>query len=401
VASVVVDHVSKRFALRHNRADSVGQFLVRMIPSRRPTVLSEPFWALRDVSFTMKEGRSLGIIGHNGAGKSTLLKILTKTMRPTAGTVHVNGRTSALIELGAGFHPDFTGRENIVLNASILGVSRREIERRMSDIIEFSGIAPFIDTPVKYYSSGMHARLGFSVAIHVDPEILIVDEVLAVGDQAFSEQCMTRIYQMKRDGVGILLVTHSLDSVETLMDEAVWLDHGIVMAQGAPRDVVHAYREHVAHGAKPETIASTPDSPHGEARDQNFDLLGCTVAADDGRDTVASGQGMRVTLRLDNASGRTQAIHIRLLLQRPDGLTLCEFSTRRWAEAVTLEPGAHAVTLRVGEVSLVPGTYDIAAFVTDRVGGTLVEDRVVAHVTVWANTTPMGLCVLDHSWGVE
>jgi len=241
VVRVRVDRVSKRFTLRRHRPDSVGQLLLRMLPGRWAPE-PEPFWALRDVSFEVEEGRSLGVIGPNGAGKSTLLKILTRTMLPTSGTVEIHGRVSALIELGAGFHPDFTGRENVLLNASILGIPRREILRKMDDIIEFSGIAPFIDTPVKYYSSGMQARLGFSVAIHVEPDILIVDEVLAVGDQAFAAQCMERIRAMQQQGVSIILVTHDLDTVEAIVHEAIWLDHGKVCARGAPREVVARYR---------------------------------------------------------------------------------------------------------------------------------------------------------------
>lgn len=400
MASVRTDHVSKRFTLRRDRADSVGQLLVRMVPGRRPPP-PEPFWALRDVSFAMDEGRSLGIIGHNGAGKSTLLKLLTRTMLPTSGSIQVKGRTSALIELGAGFHPDFTGRENIVLNASILGVGRREIDRRMGDIIEFSGIAPFIDTPVKYYSSGMHARLGFSVAIHVDPEILIVDEVLSVGDQAFQERCMSRIFEMKRQGVGILLVTHSLDAVETLMDEAVWLDHGVSMAQGTPRDVVHAYRSHTARESEATAV---PDAALGGTAippETGLSIAECVATGADGTTSVASGDAMRVSLELRNLGASALCVHIRLLLQRLDGLTVCEFSTRRWSEALTIAPGRHRVCLTVEDVAIAAGQYDLTALITDEAGATLCEDAVVGRIAIWANSSPMGLCLLRHSWSVD
>ena len=243
-AVIEVEHVWKQFLLRRDRADSIGQLLFRMLPSfRRPRPKAEPFWALRDVSFTVEQGKSLGIIGNNGSGKSTMLKLLTRTMRPTRGTIRVQGRISALIELGAGFHPDFTGRENIYLNASILGFTRREIEGKIPEIIEFSELEPFIDTPVKYYSSGMHARLGFAVATAVQPDILIVDEVLAVGDEGFQKKCMDKILAMKRQGVSILLVSHALDTIEALMDEAIWLDHGEVRAAGSPKEVVQAYRK--------------------------------------------------------------------------------------------------------------------------------------------------------------
>lgn len=241
---IEVTEVSKRFLLRRDRADSIGQLLFRMLPaSRRNRPRSEPFWALRDVTFSVPRGRSLGIVGNNGSGKSTLLKMLTQTMRPTRGNIVVRGRVSALIELGAGFHPDFTGRENIYLNASILGFTRREIEGRIPEIIEFAELEQFIDTPVKYYSSGMHARLGFSVATAVDPEILIVDEVLAVGDEGFQKKCMDKILSMKQKGASILLVSHALPAIEALMDDALWLDHGRIGAYGSPHEVVREYRD--------------------------------------------------------------------------------------------------------------------------------------------------------------
>jgi ABC-2 type transport system ATP-binding protein len=240
-----IEHVWKRFVLRKDRADSVGQLLFRMLPvSRAQRSSPETFWALQDVSVAVEHGQSLGIIGNNGSGKSTLLKLLTRTMLPTKGTIRTSGRISALIELGAGFHPDFTGRENIFLNASILGFTRREIAGRLDEIIDFAELEAFIDTPVKYYSTGMNARLGFSVATAVDPEILIVDEILAVGDEGFQKKCMERIMSMKRTGVTILLVTHSLQFMETLMDRVLWLDRGIPRAQGKPSEVISAYRVH-------------------------------------------------------------------------------------------------------------------------------------------------------------
>ena len=249
MARVRVERVWKRFVLMRDRADSVGQLLVRMVPGR-PRPKPEQFWALQDISFEVPNGKSLGIIGSNGSGKSTLLKLLTRTMQATSGLIDVRGKVSALIELGAGFHPDFTGRENVVLSASLLGMRRREVECRMDDIIDFAGIRQFIDTPVKYYSSGMQARLGFAVAIHAEPEILVVDEVLAVGDAAFQQRCMDRILEMKQRGISILFVSHDLSAVERLMDEAIWIDRGVMRAAGLPPHVVQAYRASLAHHAE-------------------------------------------------------------------------------------------------------------------------------------------------------
>ncbi|HEX8152337.1 MAG TPA: ABC transporter ATP-binding protein, partial [Thermoanaerobaculia bacterium] len=202
--------------------------------------------ALKDVSFSVFRGEAFGIIGRNGSGKSTLLKIISGILKPTSGRVAVNGRIAALIELGAGFHPEITGRENIYINGIMLGLTRREIEARYDRIVEFSGIGDFIDQPVKTYSSGMYVRLGFAVAVHVDPDILLIDEVLAVGDEEFSAKCVAKIQEMKYRGVTLLFVTHQLDQVRTLCDRALWLDHGQLEAIGDPMRVVDAYLQEVS-----------------------------------------------------------------------------------------------------------------------------------------------------------
>src|ERR1700752_3976981 len=201
----------------------------------------ETFTAVRDVSFTVAAGRTLGVIGRNGSGKSTMLKLVAGITKPTEGTVTVNGRVSALIELGAGFHPEISGRENVFINGIMLGLSTREISRRFDEIVEFAELQEFIDAPVKTYSSGMYMRLGFAVAIHVDPDILLVDEVLAVGDEGFTHKCLDKFSEFRRRGKTILLVTHSLGLVERFCDEAVWLDSGRVLAQGDPKRIVGAY----------------------------------------------------------------------------------------------------------------------------------------------------------------
>lgn len=199
------------------------------------------FWALRDVSFQVARGEALGIIGPNGSGKSTTLKILTGILRPTTGQMRVNGRMSALIEVGAGFHPDLTGRENIYLNGAILGMKKKEIDRKLDEIIEFSGIEEFIDTPVKRYSSGMYARLGFSIAAHVDPDILLVDEVLSVGDFTFQGKCIEKMHQILRNGTTVIFVSHHMDAVATLCDRALLLVKGEVNLVDKPKKVIDEY----------------------------------------------------------------------------------------------------------------------------------------------------------------
>lgn len=208
----------------------------------------ETIRALTEVSFAVRTGTAFGVIGSNGSGKSTLLKLLAGMLRPTAGELEVNGRVAALIELGAGFHPEISGRENIFINGAVLGLSKREIESRYDEIVEFSGLREFIEEPVKNYSSGMYVRLGFSVAIHTDPDILLVDEVLAVGDEAFQHRCLRRIEEFLAQGRTLLLVSHSLSLIERFADEALWIEAGEKRLQGSPRRVADAYRQAVAEG---------------------------------------------------------------------------------------------------------------------------------------------------------
>ena len=219
--------------------------------------------ALAEVSFTVAEGEAVGVIGANGSGKSTLLKTLAGILKPTAGKVRVDGRVAALIELGAGFHPEISGRENIFINGAVLGLSRREVRRRYDDIVEFSGLADFIDEPVKNYSSGMYVRLGFAVAIHTDPDVLLVDEVLAVGDEAFSHRCLRRIESFLRRGKTLVLVSHSLSLIEDLCDRALWLEGGRLRASGLPRRVADAYRA---------SVAEAEGRAHRETKEQREDL---------------------------------------------------------------------------------------------------------------------------------
>ncbi|HEX8599811.1 MAG TPA: ABC transporter ATP-binding protein [Chloroflexia bacterium] len=241
--------VSKRFILRHERPRSFQDMLVSLFGlrtlSRRgvamPRPANEEFWALRDVNFSIYAGEAVGIIGENGSGKSTTLKLVSRILEPTSGSVSVRGKVSALLELGTGFHPELTGRENIFLNGSLLGLSRKEMAARYDKIVDFSEIGEFIDTPIKHYSSGMVMRLGFAVAINVDPDILLTDEVLAVGDEAFQRKCLDYISMLRRRGVTIVFVSHALDAVRSLCSRAIWLDHGRMIADGPAGSVVDRY----------------------------------------------------------------------------------------------------------------------------------------------------------------
>lgn len=245
MSAVSVKNIWKRLRLKQDHSFSLSQAL-RF--KQKKNAQDEFFWALKDISFSIEKGESLGIIGANGSGKSTLLKILTKIMKPTKGSIVINGRVSALIELGAGFHGDFTGRENIYLSGLMMGMSKREIRDKLSEIISFSELESFIDVPVKYYSSGMMARLGFSVATAIEPDVLIVDEVLAVGDLEFQKKSKAKIHAMKEKGTTILFVSHSMSDVESICDKVLWIHKGDMVMFGDASSILTKY---VESGGKP------------------------------------------------------------------------------------------------------------------------------------------------------
>lgn len=240
VNAVDVESVSKKFRLYHERNQSMKSAILR---GRRS--VHEDFWALKDISFSVPQGSTFGLIGSNGSGKSTLLKCLARIYTPEKGTIRYNGRIAALLEVGSGFHPELSGRENIFLNGSILGMSRKEISRKFDEIVDFSGVEAFIDQPVKNYSSGMYVRLGFSVAINVSPDILVVDEVLAVGDAAFQERCKHKFEQFRDDGKTVILVSHAMDMVQDMCDRVAWLSNGRLLAEGEAEPTIASYLQSV------------------------------------------------------------------------------------------------------------------------------------------------------------
>ena len=245
VGSIKVEGVSKKFRLERNRPSSIKEAILRLGKKSD----ADDFWVLRDIDLDIPPGSFFGLIGHNGCGKSTLLRLMAGIHRPTTGTIESEGRLSALLELGSGFHPDLTGRENVYLNGAMLGLSRKQMAASMDQIIEFSGIGEFIDEPVKIYSSGMYVRLGFAVAVNVDPELLLVDEVIAVGDEEFQRRCMTHMNKLRAAGTTIVLVSHNTQLMADLCDTLGWLDHGRLMMVGDPATVVAAYLDHVGKGA--------------------------------------------------------------------------------------------------------------------------------------------------------
>jgi ABC-2 type transport system ATP-binding protein len=238
--AIEVQGVSKFFRLYHEKTQSLKE---RAITIGRRSF--DDFWALEGIDIEVEQGSTMGLLGHNGSGKSTLLKCIAGILQPTSGEIRTVGRIAALLELGAGMQPDLTGRENIFLNGSILGLSKRDLEKRFDDIVEFSELQQFIDTQVRFYSSGMYVRLGFAVAVNVDPDILLVDEVLAVGDEAFQRKCLDRVKQFQTEGRTIIVVTHAPDLVRMVCDHAAVLDHGVKVADGTPGEAVRVFREHL------------------------------------------------------------------------------------------------------------------------------------------------------------
>jgi ABC-2 type transport system ATP-binding protein len=255
VSTVIeIRQVSKRFRLYHERYSSLKERVIHF--GRIPY---EDFWAIRDIDIAIEEGTTVGLLGHNGSGKSTLLKCVAGILQPTEGEIVTRGRLAALLELGAGFHPELTGRENIYLNGSVLGLSRKDVERVFDEIVDFAELEKFIDMQVRHYSSGMYVRLGFAVAVNVDPHILLVDEVLAVGDEAFQRKCLERVARFQKEGRTIVFVTHAADLVRRICDRAIVLDHGRMVADAPPGEAVRMFREHLHHGES--GLAAPPVEP--------------------------------------------------------------------------------------------------------------------------------------------
>jgi ABC-type polysaccharide/polyol phosphate transport system ATPase subunit len=372
--------------------------------------------ALKDLSFAVHRGEAFGIIGRNGSGKSTLLKLISGILKPSSGSVVVNGRIAALIELGAGFHPEITGRENIFINGIMLGLSRREIEQRFDKIVEFSGIADFLDQPVKTYSSGMYVRLGFAVAVHVDPDVLLIDEVLSVGDEEFSARCIAKIQEMKYRGVTLLFVTHQLDQVRNLCDRALWLDHGQLEAIGDPLRVVDAYLQEVSGGAPAAPAgeeepaaeaAAAPPPPKSDTDEERWGsgeivIRRVALTDDAGNELVALGAGTSVLFDLDVEARVPQDDFVfGFGIYHADGT--CVYGTNTEVEGYVPEKieGNVRVRFAIPSLDLVAGTYRIDIAVHTRNGRAFDYRRNVLRVIVGSRVHDIGVYRPKHEWRFE
>jgi ABC-type polysaccharide/polyol phosphate transport system ATPase subunit len=353
---ISVEEVSKRYRLYHERNQSLKIWLMR---GRRAAF--EEFWALRDVSLEIEQGKTFGLIGENGSGKSTLLKCIAKILRPDSGRIAVTGKVSALLELGAGFHPELSGRENVYLNGSILGLGKKDLDRIFDDIVGFAGLERFIDQPVKNYSSGMYIRLGFSVAINVDPDILLIDEILAVGDEQFQRKCNEKFAEFKTVGKTVVIVSHALGSVRNMCDRVALLDHGRVKELGPASEVVDAYLGGV-HTDRPggEEAAGTRWGS-GEVVIERIELVGPT-----GLPVTWVKTGDQVTIRLHYAARvPVRQPVFKVVVSRVDGLEISGPNTRDGGAVPDSLAGEGHVDLMIDNFPLLPGTYDITASVQD------------------------------------
>lgn len=362
-----LEHVSKRFVIRKD--NSLKERLVTL--GRAGKHHREDFWALQDLSAELFAGQTVALIGHNGSGKSTLLKIIGGILAPTDGAVELRGRLAALLELGAGFHPDLTGRENVYLNASILGLSRDETDARFDDIAAYSGIGEFIDTQVKFYSSGMYVRLAFAVAVHTDPDILLVDEVLAVGDEAFQRKCLDTIRTFQAEGRTIVLVTHSLGQVAELADRAILLHHGHVIHDGDPNTAIATFRDLLEADRKSELPVPSEDDPRAAT------IGTCRLSIGDTPEQpvpvlVRPGDDLDIHVEFQHPTGLddwTFAIQV----DNEHGQKVFGSSNREVGVGFGQLVGTRSYTARIRDTRFGPGKYFVNVSILDHAGRHLAD----------------------------
>ncbi len=355
--------VSKKYRIGEKRAaygtlrDTVANWAAAAVRRNKTSSASETLWALKDLNFEVEPGEVVGIIGRNGAGKSTLLKLLSRVTEPTSGRIELYGRIGSLLEVGTGFHPELTGRENVYLYGAILGMKRAEIKRKFDEIVTFSGVERFLDTPVKHYSSGMYTRLAFSVAAHLEPEIMLVDEVLAVGDIAFQQKCLDRMKRMKENGTTILLVSHNMSIVQSACQRATYLSAGRIAAEGKPADVVRHYRDDVRRGN--QTGPASLTSGGEEVTLTGFEMFG---ADGECRRNFTFGERVRIRISL-NAARRIESPVITFGIRRPDGVIVCNFTN--WYDNFKIDFIEGDCTLEgwLPPLRLVPHYYEIHVLV--------------------------------------
>ena len=380
---ISVEKLSKQYRIGHAQpATTVREALIGLMhmsflgnKSKEETI-----WALRDVSFSIERGETVGIIGRNGAGKSTLLKILSKITYPTSGETKVNGRVAALLEVGTGFHQELTGRENIYMNGSILGMSKKEVDRKFDAIIEFSGVEKFLDTPIKHYSSGMRLRLGFAVAAHLDPDILIVDEVLAVGDAAFQKKCLNAMANMREGARTVIFISHNLASVENLCERCIWIDGGQVRMDGESRRVIEAYLRSVSGG---QTISANIENAENRKGNGKIRFRKVEFLSPDGCVQQVIRAGDPVVMRF-HYSAIEEIRHPSFGFRMYTDMGTLVTDTSTWHHGIDiplLKVGEGCLDLEIACLNLLPARYALSLWATDD-QGVVVYDNVEHGVTL-------------------
>jgi ABC-type polysaccharide/polyol phosphate transport system ATPase subunit len=380
-----LDRVSKAYRIRTPKPavkKSLGSAVSR--------TATEDFWAVRDISFDVGRGEALGLIGHNGAGKSTILKLLSSITSPTEGEITINGRLSALLEVGSGFHPDLTGRENTFLSGSILGMRRKEIAAKLDSIIEFAGVRQFLDVPVKQYSSGMTVRLGFSIAAHLNPDILLLDEVLAVGDRSFQQKCQDRIGELHRQGTTLIFISHDLTAIKNVCQRVILMQRGEIIRDGRPDEVIKEYTESASFHQRSRTPG---EHRVAEIVDVAFYISGNTRSG-----TFQTGDS--VTVRVDYiAHKQITKASVSLFFYASDSTLVTQWTTAWRGPLFTMKEGFGTVEFACEELGLQPGVYQIDATVE---GGEAREElewqNGCTSINVEASNHLRGLVYMPHRW---
>ena len=394
---IVVSGLSKRFRIYHQRSETLKEMLVDRRRSRY-----EEFWAVKDIDLEVHEGETFGIIGANGSGKSTLLKCMAGILIPDRGKVTVRGRLASLLEVGAGFHPDYSGRENIYLNGAILGLPRRYINSVIDEIVGFAELEQFIDNPVRNYSSGMYTRLGFSIAIHMDPDILLIDEVLAVGDEAFQRRCMDHIEGMRREGRTLVFVSHAADSVRRLCDRCLWIDHGVQRARGVTGPVVDSYVGEVNQHEMEALRQAAAGAGASEAGWMGVRITSLTFTGE-GEQASSATTGSSLTVAVGyEAPGPLHGVRFRISFYPAGQDTLISTQTDDGELGTRTLPAHGTVRLAIPQLPLLDGVYGAKVEILDLTSGRqYVEiDRPQSFRVQGQGRRETGMALLGHSWEV-
>lgn len=389
--AIKVESLTKTYHMYEKPKDRLLQMLWR-----GKKQFFQEFSALKDVSLSVEKGDSVGVLGHNGAGKSTLLQLLTGTLTPTSGKVEVIGRVAALLELGAGFNPDFTGKENVYMNATILGLTKEEIDAKYDAILAFASIGDFIARPVKTYSSGMYVRLAFAVAVHTDPDVLIIDEALAVGDIRFQMKCLQHMEGMKAKGTTILFVSHSPEQVKRFCNKAIWLDAGEVKARGLSNDICNQYKDYMAMGTLSE---QTSESPSAESKVDQGSLPARLISTELDRSVLKPGSDLNLTIKYEVFDDVVEGLLIGAAIYRPNRDYI--FGANTYLDKVDIpnERGIHEVVYKITSLPLLPASFvfDVGIF-SDKSMVNLDYLTAIEKFEVFDDYNSEGLVHINHEW---